>query len=71
MTYLRKKLPYWNGDPLTLPAPKGPSVPGRGGDKPLDRPERPCSRCGKTFKPTLRRRMLCQECFAFAREQGL
>ena len=37
------------------------------GDRPLpDRPERPCSRCGKTFQPTLKRRMLCVGCFARA-----
>ena len=33
------------------------------GDAELGRPERPCARCGTTFKPTLRRRVLCARCF--------
>ena len=33
-------------------------------DRPLaDRPERSCSNCGKPFKPTARRRMLCLYCY--------
>lgn len=75
MTDLRKNpnglIPYWNGAPSPVTLPAGKTVPGREGDAPLGRPERPCSRCGKPFAQTLRRRMLCQECFAFAREQGL
>ena len=34
------------------------------GDPPdKTRPCRRCARCGKKFKPTLRRRMLCLRCF--------
>ena len=37
---------------------------GRGsGDAPLDRPERPCARCGHSFQPTVRRRVLCHGCW--------
>ena len=33
-------------------------------DPPLkDKPERPCTRCGKSFQPTLKRRLLCAGCF--------
>ena len=39
-------------------------------DKPLDRPARPCSRCSKPFQPTLRRRMLCAHCAAYANDTG-
>ena len=42
-------------------------APLRQGDRPLpDRPERPCSRCGKMFQPSLKRRMLCASCFGRA-----
>ena len=27
-------------------------------------PERPCACCGKSFQPTIRRRLLCKLCFA-------
>ena len=27
------------------------------------RPERACAACGKRFKPTVTRRMLCNECY--------
>ena len=37
-----------------------------GGETAIDKPERPCSRCGKQFKPTVRRRMLCASCFGNA-----
>ena len=37
--------------------------PMRTGDRPIERPERPCSRCRKMFQPTLKRRMLCAGCF--------
>ena len=36
---------------------------GRPGDPALDRPERPCAKCGKQFQPTVRRRLLCGPCF--------
>ena len=39
-------------------APHPPDAPLPGGE------ERPCSRCGRPFRPTLRRRMLCAACFA-------
>lgn len=29
----------------------------------IDRPRRPCARCGKKFQPTLQRRLLCASCF--------
>lgn len=52
----------------------GPENPqGRIGDRPLrlipgDRksplkPKRPCSKCGRKFQPTERRRLLCLTCF--------
>ena len=40
-------------------------------DKPLaDRPERSCSKCGKPFKPTARRRMLCVDCYHRGGDDG-
>ena len=33
-------------------------------DVPLDHPERPCARCGRKFKPTIKRRLLCGPCFS-------
>ena len=32
-------------------------------DAPLDRPKRKCSNCGRTFQPTVQRRMLCAYCY--------
>ena len=32
-------------------------------DAPLDRPKRKCSNCGRTFQPTVQRRMLCANCY--------
>ena len=32
-------------------------------DAPLDRPKRRCSNCGRTFQPTVTRRMLCAYCY--------
>ena len=32
-------------------------------DRALRKPARSCSRCGQTFRPTLKRRMLCANCF--------
>ena len=44
----------------------------RTGDRPLpNRPARPCSRCGRTFEPTLKRRMLCKGCFSGGDGGGL
>ena len=34
-------------------------------------PERPCSRCGKRFQPTLRRRLLCAGCFTGGHDASL
>ena len=34
------------------------------GDDRLDVPSRPCSCCGKPFRPTRRRRRLCGQCYA-------
>ena len=31
----------------------------------VERPERPCNRCGDRFQPTNRRRMLCAYCFKY------
>ena len=28
-----------------------------------DRPKRKCSNCGRTFQPTVQRRMLCASCY--------
>ena len=33
-------------------------------DRRLDVPERKCKCCGRPFKPTLRRRLLCSLCFS-------
>ena len=41
-------------------------APSRGSDKRIDRPARPCARCGRRFQPTERRRMLCNPCFQHA-----
>ena len=27
---------------------------------------RPCARCGRKFQPTIKRRMLCAECYSYA-----
>lgn len=43
---------------------------GRTGDRELDKPERPCARCGKRFAPTIRRRLLCYGCFSGADESA-
>ena len=32
-------------------------------DPPLDKPKRPCAGCGRRFQPTVKRRMLCTECY--------
>ncbi len=32
-------------------------------DRPDGTPARPCSNCGRSFKPTPRRRMLCADCY--------
>ena len=37
--------------------------PGKVRDAPLNRPKRRCSNCGRTFQPTVRRRMLCAYCY--------
>lgn len=36
----------------------------------LDRPPRPCAKCGQRFQPTERRRMRCCSCFANAERRG-
>lgn len=43
---------------ITKREPKGVNT-----DAPIDRPERPCARCGNTFQPTVKRRLLCYPCF--------
>ena len=40
----------------------GPNIPL--GDRPLDVPKKPCSRCRRMFQPTRKRRMLCANCFS-------
>ena len=35
-------------------------------DKPQARPPRPCARCGRRFKPTRKRWLLCAGCFKSA-----
>lgn len=42
------------------------SHPGHKADAKIDRPRRPCARCNQLFQPTIRRRMLCSDCFACA-----
>ena len=69
MTRPQKKVPFWNGNPATIPQ-KGVSVKGREADTPLDKPARPCARCQRLFQPTLKRRMLCLSCLNWADEQG-
>ena len=39
----------------------------RNPDSPL-RPERPCAKCGKLFRQTAKRRVLCYECFRHAED---
>ena len=34
----------------------------------LNRPARPCANCRAVFRPTVRRRMLCHDCFVYAPE---
>ena len=39
------------------------SMPPRN-DRPLKyKPERPCARCGRRFRPTVKRQLLCSGCF--------
>ena len=50
-----------------------PRVYGGGGrvviyDPPIDRPERPCSYCREVFQPTVRRRLLCYDCFTYSED---
>ena len=49
---------------------KGP-LPSPATDPRIDRPKRPCSRCGRSFKPTVRRRMLCAGCFGSASDSPM
>ena len=66
-----KQLPAGEGvgPPVTDREANGSARKPRGsGDRPVDRPPRPCSRCGKEFKPTLKRRMLCGSCFSYAND---
>lgn len=55
--------------PYGIPAAEasGP-MPAPNLDQRLDRPKRPCACCGQRFRPTARRRMLCQGCFSRAGE---
>ena len=46
-----------------LPSPKT--------DPRLDKPKRPCARCGRRFQPTVKRRMLCAGCFSTATESPM
>lgn len=36
----------------------------------LDRPKRRCSNCGRTFQPTVQRRMLCANCYRRGDPEG-
>ena len=38
-------------------------VPARGRDAKLDKPKRPCAGCGRKFAPTVKRRLLCADCY--------
>ena len=40
-------------------------------DPRLDRPKRPCACCGRSFAPTVRRRLLCSGCFGRASESPM
>ena len=33
------------------------------GEQPIDRPARPCANCGRSFRPTTLRRLLCWRCY--------
>ena len=47
-----------------LSAVAAEAAPGFHADRPLTgRRKRPCSRCGRTFLPTMARRLLCKPCF--------
>ena len=52
-----------------IPEPTTDALPRT--DAPIDRPERPCANCGRIFKPTARRRMLCSPCFRGANDQDI
>ena len=47
-------------------------VPRDGGliiaDPDIDRPVRACGQCGEHFQPTVRRRMLCHDCFTYSED---
>ena len=40
-------------------------------DPNLDLPKRPCTSCGRRFRPTVRRRLLCASCFGRASESPM
>ena len=51
-------------EPQQLRAVTLERVPGYHADRLLpNRPEKPCSNCGRSFAPTLRRRLLCDSCY--------
>ena len=35
---------------------------------PIDRPVRPCCHCGGAFRPTVKRRLLCHDCFVYCED---
>ena len=35
-------------------------------DGPIDKPPKDCARCGKRFQPTMKRRAMCDRCYATA-----
>ena len=47
------------------PSDDGEQAPRPRIDPKLDRPRRPCSCCGRKFRPTARRWMLCATCFRY------
>lgn len=71
MTYVRKKVPFWNGMREDYLVPKSATPVQRSREIELNCPPRLCSRCGKEFQPTIRRRMLCLQCFNYARDLGI
>ena len=42
---------------------QGPMLSSCGNQRLKDKLERSCTRCGKSFHPTLKRRLLCAGCF--------
>ncbi|QEW18988.1 hypothetical protein LA6_001167 [Marinibacterium anthonyi] len=70
MSQVSRKIPFWNGLRQDYLVPKSDTPAPWIRDHELDRPQRKCSRCGVSFQPTVKRRMLCLQCFKWAKDSA-